>query len=156
MIGYDGHKKIKGSKIHACVTPDALPVSIAIGPANEHDSRKLIPLMEDIHIKTGRRPRQRPREMYGDKAYSTFIIRTYLERRHVKAQIPSRRRKKHRGRPPRFDKASYKRHRSSVERFFSMLKGGFRRLMVRYERLATAFQGLINIACFIINWRVLR
>jgi transposase len=130
------------------VTSDSLPVSVTIGPANEHDSRKLIPLIRDIKI--------RPREVYADKAYSTVIVRGYLKSRHVKAQIPRISRKRCKGRPPIFDEVSYKKHRSSVERLFSMLKGGFRRLAIRYERRASAFLGFIHMACFIINWRVLR
>lgn len=79
------------------MTQDALLVSIAIGPADEHDSRKFIPLMDDVSIKSGGRPRKRPTEVYADKAYSTFIVRMYLRRRYVKAGIPSRSRKRHPG-----------------------------------------------------------
>ena len=131
-------------------------MSIAIGPANEHDSRKLIPLMEGVSIRTGARPRQRPRELCADKAYSTFIVRAYLRRRRVKTQIPNRSKKRRPGRPPSFDKEAYKKHRSSVERFFSVLKGGFRRLAIRYERLASTYLGLIQLACFIMQWRFLQ
>lgn len=147
---------MKGSKIHALVTADALPLSIAVGPANEYNSRRLIPLMEEVMIKTQGRPRRRPRELYGDKACFTIIIRTYLRSRHVKAQIPERSKKRKPGRPVNINKASYKRNRGSIERFFGWLKGGFRRLQVRYERLASTFLGLIHLACFIIHWRVSR
>lgn len=131
-------------------------MSIAVGRANEHDSRKLIPLLRDISIESEARPKSKPNKVYADSAYDTFIVRSYLRRRRIKPQIPSRSRKRQRGRPPSFDEASYKRHRSSVERFFSMLKGGFRRLAIRYERIASTFLGLIEIACFIIHWRVLK
>ena len=50
MIGYDGHKKVKGSKVHAAVTSDALPLSISVGRANEHDSRKLISIIRDEKV----------------------------------------------------------------------------------------------------------
>ena len=97
---------------------------------------------------------RKPDELYGDKAYDTFIVRAYLSGRRIKARIPRRSRKRHPGRSASFDEASYKKRRSSVERFFSVLKGGFRRLAIRYERLASTFRGLIQIACFIIHWRV--
>jgi len=48
MIGYDGYHKKKGSKIHAVVTKSSLPISICIGPGNEHESRRLMPLMKSI------------------------------------------------------------------------------------------------------------
>jgi len=145
---------VKGSKIHAVVTPDSLPVSIAIGPANEHDSRKLFPLLEGINIRTGARPRKRPKEVYADKGYDAPLVRFYLAARHIKAQIPRRSKKKPPGRPTSFDRDGYKRCRSSVERFFAWLKEGFRRLEVRHERLASVFFGLVQLASFVIHWRV--
>ena len=45
--------------------------------------------------------------------------------------------------------------RSSVERFFAWLKCGFRRVSVRYERLDVTYTGFLNLASFLICWRVL-
>ena len=42
---------MKGSKIHVAVTPRSLPIVTGLGPANEHESRKLIPLLNDIQIR---------------------------------------------------------------------------------------------------------
>jgi transposase len=39
--------------------------------------------------------------------------------------------------------------RGSVERFFAWLKS-FKRITIRYERLATAFPALIHIACILV------
>ena len=105
------------------MTTKSLPVSILLGQANEHDSRKLIPLVERMRLR-------KPRELYADKVYDTFIVRWYPQRKRIRAQIPKRGRKRHRGRPPTFDQTGYKKNRSSVERFFSWLKTGFRRLAV--------------------------
>jgi hypothetical protein len=41
--------------------------------------------------------------------------------------------------PYRLDLEAYKRMRSSVERFFAWLTNGFRRLTIRWERLASTF-----------------
>lgn len=132
-----------------------MPINIILGPANEHDSRKLFPLIDRMSIATGaHKPRKRPREVFADLAYDTFLVRLFLSRRRIKAQIPKRSKKKHPGRPFSLDKESYKKNRSSVERFFGWLKGGFHRLEVRHERLASTFLGLIQIASFIIHWRV--
>lgn len=144
MIGYDGHKKVKGSKIHAAVTPDTLPINMQIGPANEHDSRKLITLIQGV---------KKPKELHADKAYDTPIVRTYLAKRRIKAQIPRRSKKRRPGRPTSLNYNTYKKNRSAVERFFAWL-GGFRRLKIRYKRLASTFKALIHIACFQIHWRV--
>ena len=48
MIGHDGFKRITGTKIHVAVDCNSLPVSIIIGSANEHDSTRLIDVMENI------------------------------------------------------------------------------------------------------------
>ncbi|MBI2938362.1 MAG: transposase [Thaumarchaeota archaeon] len=66
--------------------------------------------------------------------------------------MPSQSKKKHhRGRPSAFDEATYMKNRSTVERFFSMLKGGFRRFTIRYEIPASIYRALIHLACFIIH-----
>jgi len=38
---------MKGNGIHAAIAPDDLPVCSIIGSADEHDPRKLIPLIEE-------------------------------------------------------------------------------------------------------------
>jgi transposase len=60
------------------------------------------------------------------------------------------------GRPYRLDLETYKRMRSSVERFFAWLTNGFRRLAIRWEKLALTFAGFIQLACIIIYLRVFR
>jgi transposase len=116
--------------------------------------------MEGMRVKYGRgRPRSRPGEVAGDSAYDTRDVRAYLRRRGIKANIPvnirNRRRPRH-GRPYRLDLEAYKRMRSSVERFFAWLTNGFRRLAIRWERLASTFTGFIQLACIIIYLRVFR
>jgi transposase len=149
LIGFDGNKKVKGSKIHALVTVDSLPLSIQLGRANEHDSRKVIPLLENLEL------RRKPEELYGDMAYDTFIVRWYLGTKRIKARIPKRSKKKTPGRPPPFDKESYKKNRSKVERFFSWIKN-FRKILVRFERHESTFFGLVRMAWFLISWKVLK
>jgi len=92
-----------------------------IGRGNEHESRKVIPLMEQVSIRGGRggRPRKRPSRVHADKNYDTFLVRLYLHRRRVHANIPRRGKKIRPGRPAIFDKEALKKTRYSVERFFS-------------------------------------
>jgi len=153
LIGYDAHKKVKGTKVHAAVTDNSLPVAIEIGSADQHEGRKLIPLMESICIHHQDGLRKKPKQVYADTKYDMPLNRFYLSDRRVQAQIP-RRSKRVAGK--RFNEFEYKRHRSSVERFFSWLKEGFRRMGFRYERIPSAYLGFIRIACLIIHWRVLR
>ncbi|MDE1830633.1 MAG: transposase [Thaumarchaeota archaeon] len=98
------------------------------------------------------RPRTRPGAVYADKAYDSSAIRRYLASRKIKSRIPKRiwkgSRKKKTGR-------RYARVRSAVERFFAWLKCGFRRMSVRCERLDVTYTGFLNLASFLICWRVL-
>lgn len=115
-----------------------------------------MPLMESIKIKSRKgRPRRRARKVYADTKYSTPLVRAYLDKKHIKSQIPSSTKKRRPGRPRIFDEATYKKTRSTIERFFSWLKN-FKKLTVRYERLAEVFLAFILVACFIILWRVLK
>ena len=145
--------------MHAIATKESIPVAIAIGPGDQHEGKELITLMESIRIehpegKRGR-PRRRPKRMYADDKYGMHINRFYLDAKRVNSHIPSRKEKKHQGRPRIFDKASYKKVRSMIERSFGWIKN-FRKIIIRYERLAITFLGLIRLASIMILWRVLK
>jgi hypothetical protein len=70
---------IKVSKIHVAVIPSSLPIVTDVGPGNEHESRKLIPLLKDIQIrKNVGRPRNKPTCIWADTKYRTFLALTYF------------------------------------------------------------------------------
>lgn len=123
-----------------------------VGPANEHDSTRFVETIESVSIQSGARPRTRPVAVYADKAYDSRTIRKYLASRGIKSRIPKRiwngGKKKRTGK-------RYAKVRSSVERFFAWLKCGFRRVSVRYERLDEVYIGFLNLASFLMYWRVL-
>lgn len=140
------------------MTERSLPVTVIIGSGREHEGRKLIPIMETISIKHRRRgrPRKRPKVLYADTKYDMPLNRFYLNRKHVKSQIPSSpSRKKHPGRPRSFDKPSYNRIRSSIERFNGWIKA-FRRVIIRYDRLPSVYMGFVHLACIVIYLRILQ
>ena len=83
------------------------------------------------------------------------LVRFYPGGQHVKSQIPSMTKKRRVGRPRAFDKRAYNMVRPAVERFFGWIKN-FKKLTVRYERRAKVFLGLIQLACIMILWRVLK
>lgn len=94
-------------------------------------------------------PRARPRELAGDKGYSTVAIRAWCQRHHVHAVIPERRdqvaqRAHRRGRKPRFEPATYRR-RNIIERVVGWLKH-LRRLAMRAEKLASHFRAMVALA----------
>jgi transposase len=119
-----------------------MPLNFTIGPGNEHDSKRLMELVGGLE--------RRPKELYADSAYDTEAIRKGLKSINIKANIPVNPRN---GRKPKQYKVKlYKRMRSAVERFYGWLKS-FRRIIIRYERLAETYKAFINIACIIIHLR---
>jgi hypothetical protein len=76
--------------MHGVVTFTSLPVSIDLGPGNEHESRRLITLLKDIRIKGTRRPRSRPKQVYADTKYNTPLVMMYLASRGIAARIKER------------------------------------------------------------------
>jgi transposase len=137
-VGYDGFKHRYGTKIHVCVDRDSMPLSIAIGPGNEHDSRRLQELVDGLS--------GRPRELYADAAYDTENIRRGLESMDIEPNIRN-------GRRPRpYNIELYRRMRSAVERFFGWLKS-FRRTIIRYERPESTYKAQTTITPITIHLR---
>ena len=148
---------MKGSKISILADRDGLPLSVALFPANTHDSKTYKPTIEDFKIKTEiGRPITRPIAINCDSAYDSEEMRCYNTRRGIKSNIPvneRNRKNKKRGRAKRFKQLDYK-FRRSVERAFAWLTS-FKRLALRYEVGERSFIGLIYLASSLILWRVL-
>ena len=86
-------------------------------------------------------------DLVGDNAYESDRLNAELARRGVELIAPPRRTRKQRtqdGRPLR----RYRR-RWKVERLFAWLQN-FRRIVVRYERIAENFLGMLHLACCLI------
>jgi transposase len=104
----------------------------------------------------GGRPRTRPTTVIADRAYSSRAIRSHLRRRNIRAVIPQPdgqighrlRRGRHGGRPPGFDRDTYK-QRYTVERCIARLKQ-WRGLAMRTDKLAFAYQAALHLAAVLI------
>jgi transposase len=100
------------------------------------------------------RPRTRPDLVLADKAYSSRAIREHLHKPGIQAVIPvpadqrghRLRRGSRGGRPPAFDRETYKR-RNAVERCINRLKQ-WRGIATRYEKTATVYLAGLHIAGF--------
>jgi transposase len=119
-----------------------MPLSIIIGPGNEHDSKKLLELVGDLDWK--------PEQLYADAAYDTEHIRRGLESMGIEPNIPVNPRNDRKPRP--YNVGLYRRMRPAVERFFGWIKS-FRRIIIRYERLESTYKALVTIASIIIHLR---
>lgn len=116
--------------------------------ANRNDVTQLRPLIEAIVPIAGKRgrPVSRPRLVQADRGYDHDSHRRPLHARGIRTQI-ARRNTKH--------GSGLGTTRWVVERTFAWLHQ-FRRLRVRYERLAEMHEALLKFACCLICWRFLR
>lgn len=109
-----------------------------------HESTQFESLLDAIQIHR----RRRPNAVAGDKAYDIPRIRSWCQRRGLRAVIPEKRkphgRPRKSGRPPKLDRNKYRR-RNTVERCIGWLKH-CRRVATRFEKLAVHFLGMIQLA----------
>ncbi|MGW0670661.1 IS5 family transposase [Streptomyces sp. NPDC002746] len=141
------------TKIHLASDGRCRPLCFYLTPGQANDAPAFEHIMARIRVpRPVGRPRTRPDTVLADRAYSSRAIRAHLRSRGIRAVIPqpadqiAHRRRKGRqgGRPPFFDRESYKR-RNAVERCINRLKG-WRGLATRYEKTATIFQAGLHIA----------
>ncbi len=137
-------KRGKGSKIMAIADRQGLPVAVHVESATPHEVRLVHATLADRFV------RQLPERLIGDNAYESDRLDAELALRGVELIAPHRRTRKQRtqdGRPLR----RYRR-RWKVERLFAWLQN-FRRIVVRYERVAENFLGMLHLACSLILLR---
>jgi transposase len=138
-------RKGKGILIHSLTDGAGMPLSTCTTPANGDERAQVIPLLDAVRICTGKRgrPRKRLKVVATDKGYDAKGLRQHLRTRGIRPQIPKRvwKTRKPRGRPitqgvPRFQ----------AERTFAWFQRKYRRLVVRWERLASCFNAFLVIA----------
>ncbi len=151
-IGYDGFKKITGTKIHVAVESNGLPISIVCSPANVHDSTKFIDTVESISDFVDDDMMNQTVSVYADKGYDANLIREYLKNRNIISCIPFRKNNKS-SENKSYSKCNAVRY--VVERFFAWLKNGFHRTRIRYEKNCENYLGFVYLASIVMYWRVL-
>jgi transposase len=109
--------------------------------------------MENLHEHLDDDTIRQIKSIYADKGYDSTTIREYLRNTNIRDCIPHRNYKINGNYTS--DKINYNKTRFVVERFFAWLKCGFRRLVIRYERIAENYLAFVNIASFLMYWRVL-
>ncbi|MEM8739318.1 MAG: transposase [Planctomycetota bacterium] len=105
-------------------------------------------------MKVGRR--RRGKAVACDRVYDTTACRYAIRRRGMRGVIPAKRlakgkRRRRRGRPPKFDRHLYRR-RNVVEHTIGQLKC-FRRLATRYEKLAVNFMAFVQLGVAVLLLR---
>lgn len=119
-----------------------VPLAVRTTPANVHDSRLAVALLDSIPAVRGKvgRPRRRPDIFQGDAAYGSAEIISETRRRGVKPLL----------RKPGSEHGSgLGRFRYVVERTLAWF-GNRRRLRLCYEKEGDIFQGLHDLVAALI------
>ena len=138
--------KGKGVSLHLLADGNGNPLSVISTDAAAGEREQIVPLIESVRVRTGRRgrPKKRPSALQTDKGYDSRPLRNGLRRRGIVPMIPRRERpgrKKPRGRPP--DKPA---DRRKAGRTSAWLQRRFGRLAVRRERREQYRKSLIPVA----------
>jgi hypothetical protein len=122
-----------------------MPVSTRTTPANGDERAQVLPLLDTLHVRTGTRgrPRKRLKVLAMDTGDDAKDLRRRRRTRGIRPQIPKRvwKRRKPRGRPSKKDVPRYQ-----AERTFAWFQRKYRRLVVRWERLAAGLNAFLAIA----------
>ena len=122
-------------------------------PANEHDSTKLIDVIESISDFTDDNMIEEIVSVYADKGYDAKYIRMYLRNNGINCCIPYKRDSKFI--IPKNLQNNYNKTRFVVERFFGWLKNGFHRTRIRYEKRCDNYLGFVYLVSVMMYWKVL-
>ena len=136
-----------GTKHHAIVDADGVPLATTTTGANRHDSPQFVPLLDalpDVAGKVGR-PRRNPDEVFGDRAYDAEASREACRERGIDPHLAQRRAAHGSGLGV---------FRWPVERTLGWLHQ-FRRLGFRRDRLLSIHQAFVTLACCVIALRYL-
>jgi IS5 family transposase len=114
--GVASGRKGKGILIHTLTEATGMPLSTCTTPANGDERAQVIPLLDTLHVRTGKqgRPRKRLKVLAADKGYDAKDLRRRLRTRGIRPQIPKRVWKRHkpRGRPIKQEVPRYQAERT--------------------------------------------
>jgi Transposase DDE domain len=137
--------KGKGSLIHSLTDAAGMPLAHRTTPANGNERAQILPLLDTVRLRTGKRgrPRKRPKVLVTDRGYDAQDLRQQVRTRGIRAQIPKQvwKTKRPRGRPIKVDVPRFQ-----AERTFAWFQKQYRRLAVRWERRAACFAAFLTIA----------
>ena len=141
----------KGTKRMLVVDGNGIPLALVISRASRAEVRLAQETLDRVRVprKSGR-PRKRPERLVADKAYDSDEFRLWLRRKGVIPCIPPRENRK--GRRKKWEEEYKERWR--VERTFAWVEN-FRRLVVRYERMAKMYEAFCIVALILICLREL-
>jgi transposase len=134
-----------GTKFHLVTDGAGAPLAVEVTAGQVHESTRFTSLVATFIASRKHRRRKKPKQLAGDKGYSTKRIRDWLVTRGIEPVIPHKDNEHARHDPAvRFDKETY-RQRHVVEQCVGWLKE-YRRIGTRFEKLAVNFHGMLQLA----------
>jgi transposase len=121
-----------------------LPVAVRIESASPHEVKLVESTLADIIVP------EAPQNLIGDAAYDSDRLDAELKAYGIQLIAPHRSNRRHKTQDGR--RLRRYRRRWKIERPFAWLQN-FRRLVVRYERYAENFLGMLHLGCCIILLR---
>jgi transposase len=121
-----------------------LPVAVCVESATPHEVKLATSTLVQLIVS------EAPQNLIGDNAYDSDNLRTELRQYGIELIAPHRCNRKNRTQDLR--RIRRYRRRWKVERLFAWLQN-FRRLVVRYERYAENFLGMLYLGCCLILLR---
>jgi transposase len=137
-------KRGKGTKIMAVVDRNGLPVSVCAESATPHEVRLAMSTLLQMVVPDA------PQNLIGDNAYDSDRLDAELRFYGIELIAPHRRNRRNSTQDGR--RLKRYRRRWKIERLFAWLQN-FRRLVVRYERHAENFLGMLQLASSLILLR---
>jgi len=132
-----------------------IPLGGTLASASPAEVTLIESTLEQVKVpRKGRgRRKNRIKRLIADKGYDSIPLRKRLKSQNIDLICPHR---KNRVKVKLQDGRKLRRYRRrwKIERTFTWL-GNFRRLMVRYDRLISIYQGFFHLACIIITLRQL-
>lgn len=140
-------KRGKGTKWMVVVDGAGVPLGNHLHSASPSEVKLVEATLQAVRV--GRR--RKICRLIADRGYDSDPLRRQLAARGIQLIAPHR---KNRRKPPTQDGRALRRYKRRwvVERTFAWL-GNYRRLVVRYDRSLTVYQGFFHIACFMIVLR---
>jgi Transposase DDE domain len=137
--------KGQGMLIPSLTEAAEMPLATCITPANGDERAQVISWLDAVQLRTGMRgrPRKRLQVIVTAKGDDAKALRQQLRTRGIRAQIPQQvwRSKPRRGSPIKRDIP-----RVQAERPCPWFQKKYRRLVVRWQRLAVGFKAFLAIA----------
>ena len=123
-----------------------VPIAVAIAGANAHDQTLVRETLNHLRVRRPRPSRRRRQHLCADKGYDAKAIRRSIDRCGYTAHIP------HKGEEPKPPHPHAQARRWVVERSHSWTNRA-RRLLIRWEKKAANYLGLLHLQFSLTAWR---